>query len=72
MELVADADRALGDLDQTPQIHRRGEDDDPVLADGDVIAIESVVKQGFSWRDLFPVVAAVASVTLAVERLSNN
>lgn len=47
-------------------------DSDPVLAEGDMITSETVLKRGLSWRDIFPVVAAVASVALAVERISSN
>jgi SLBB domain len=39
---------------------------------GDVLEVQSVIKQGFSWRDLFSVIAALASVSLAVERLSSR
>ena len=45
-------------------------DEDPVLQEGDVLAVEILVEQRFSWRDVFPIVAAVASVALAVERVS--
>ena len=45
--------------------------EDPVLQEGDVLTVETIVRQRFSWRDLFPVIAAVASVALAVERVSN-
>ncbi len=45
---------------------------DPVLAEGDMITSDTVLKRGLSWRDVFPVVAAVASVALAVERISTN
>ena len=44
--------------------------EDPVLIEGDMITSETVLKRGVTWRDLFPVVAAVASVALAVERIS--
>ncbi|MCB0720455.1 MAG: SLBB domain-containing protein [Bacteroidetes bacterium] len=45
---------------------------DPVLEMGDVLTVETVERRGFSWRDVFPVVAAVASVALAAERLAGN
>lgn len=45
---------------------------DPVLEAGDVLTVDTVQRAGLSWRDVFPVVAAVASVTLAVERLVSN
>ena len=45
-------------------------DEDPVLQEGDVLTVETVVTRRFSWRDVFPIVAAVASVALAVERIT--
>lgn len=45
--------------------------DDPGIQEGDVLTVETVEKPGLSWRDIFPVVAAVASVALAVDRLAN-
>lgn len=45
-------------------------DEDPVVREGDVMTVEVVVRQRFSLRDVFPVVAALASATLAIERLS--
>lgn len=44
---------------------------DPEIAAGDIVLVESVVRQGVTWRDIFPIVGAVASVTLIVERLLN-
>ncbi len=44
---------------------------DPELQQGDVLTVESTIRQRFSWRDAFPIVAAVASVALAVERISS-
>jgi NADH:ubiquinone oxidoreductase subunit F (NADH-binding) len=41
------------------------------IMEGDVLAVESVVRQGFSFRDMFSVIAAFASVALAIERLTN-
>lgn len=46
-------------------------DDDPEILAGDLLTVETVERAGLSWRDVFPVVAAVASVALAVERLAN-
>ncbi len=43
---------------------------DPVLEMGDVLTVDTVERRGFSWRDVFPIVAAVASVALAVERVA--
>jgi protein involved in polysaccharide export with SLBB domain len=43
-------------------------DQDPVLQVGDVLTVETVTRQGFSWRDAFPIIGAVASIALIVER----
>ena len=45
---------------------------DAELVAGDVLTVESTIKRRFSWRDVFPIVAAVASVTLALERVSSK
>ncbi len=45
-------------------------EDDPVLQEGDVLTVETVTRQGVSWRDLFPVIGAAASMALIVERLT--
>ena len=44
--------------------------DDPLLLDGDVITVETVVRQRFSWRDAFPIIAAIGTVAIALERLA--
>lgn len=44
--------------------------EDPVLQEGDVLTVETVLRQGFSWRDIFPVVGAAASMALIIERLT--
>lgn len=41
------------------------------IMEGDVLGVEAVTKTGFSWRDLFSVVTAFASVALAVERITS-
>jgi len=46
--------------------------EDPVLQSGDVLSVESVLRKGITWRDVFPVVAAVASVALAIERITEK
>lgn len=46
--------------------------EDPVLADGDVLTMEAVVKQGFRWRDLFPIVSMVGTMVLIADRVGNN
>ncbi len=47
-------------------------DADPVLQSGDVLSAESVVRQTFSVRDLFPIVSAAAALALLIERISAN
>ena len=42
-----------------------------LVQDGDVLTVEMVLRQGFSWRDMIPVVAAIGTIALALERLSN-
>ena len=44
--------------------------EDPILEEGDVMTVEVLVRQRFSLRDVFPIVAAIGSVALAIERLS--
>jgi len=41
------------------------------LQSGDIIVVEAVDRRTISWRDIFPIVGAVASVAVAIERLSN-
>jgi hypothetical protein len=45
-------------------------DADPVLQSGDVLSAESVVRQTFSIRDLFPIISAVATLALLIDRAS--
>jgi hypothetical protein len=40
------------------------------IMEGDVLGVEATLKQGLSWRDLFSVVTAFASVALAVDRIT--
>lgn len=42
---------------------------DPELRAGDILVVETLVRQRLSWRDVFPIVGAAASVTLIIERL---
>ena len=44
--------------------------EDPVISHGDVLSFESVVEQGFRWRDLFPVVSMVGTLVLIVDSVS--
>jgi hypothetical protein len=41
------------------------------LKTGDVLMVDILVRQRFSLRDVFPVVAAIGTVALAIERISN-
>lgn len=43
---------------------------DPVLEPGDVLTVETVVRQGFGWRDLATIVGSGASLALILERLT--
>jgi len=45
-------------------------DQDPELVDGDVLTVETKLKQKFSLRDLFPIVAAIGTVALAIDRIT--
>lgn len=45
---------------------------DPPLVDGDVVTVETVVRRRFSWRDVFPIVAAVGTVAIAIERIASS
>lgn len=48
------------------------DDRNPVLQDGDVLAVESVVKQGVSWRDIFPVISSAFTLILIIDRIGTN
>jgi hypothetical protein len=45
---------------------------DPTLVDGDIVTVETIVHRRFSWRDAFPVVAAIGTVAIAIERILNT
>ena len=45
-------------------------DADPILQSGDVLSAESVIRQTFSFRDLFPIISAAATFALLIDRLS--
>jgi len=47
-------------------------DEDPILLDGDVITMEAVFRQGFRWRDLFPIVSMVGTIVLILDRVSTT
>jgi len=47
-------------------------DEDPVLVGNDVLTIETKLQQKISWRDVFPIVAALGTVALAIERISSR
>lgn len=46
------------------------ENEDPVLQAGDVLTVETVVRQGFGWRDLATIVGSGASLALIIERIT--
>ena len=41
------------------------------LHSGDIIVVEAVDRARLSWRDIFPIVGSIASVAVAIERLTN-
>lgn len=41
-----------------------------VLQGGDILSVETVTRTTFSWRDIFPIVGAIGSVVLIVDRLA--
>lgn len=44
--------------------------EDPALLQADVVTVETTVRQRFIWRDVFPIIAAVGTVAIAIERLA--
>jgi len=44
--------------------------EDPILEEGDVVTVETVVRRRFGWRDVFPIIAAVGTVAIAIERVA--
>lgn len=47
------------------------EDENPVLSDGDVLTFEATIRQGFQWRDIFPIVSMVGTVVLILDRVNS-
>lgn len=47
------------------------EDEDPTLSDGDVLTFEATLRQGFQWRDLFPIVSMVGTIVLIFDRVNS-
>ncbi|GIV60646.1 SLBB domain-containing protein [Rhodocaloribacter litoris] len=45
-------------------------DENPVLQEGDVLVMETILKPKIIWKDVFPIVAALGTVALAIERIS--
>ena len=45
-------------------------DEDPTLMEGDVLTFEATIRQGFQWRDLFPVVSMVGTIVLILDRIN--
>jgi len=46
-------------------------ENDPELQDDDVLSFATVVRSGFSWRDIFPIVSMAATLTLLYDRAAN-
>jgi hypothetical protein len=44
--------------------------EDPVLQADDVLSYEAVLKQGFQWRDIFPLVSMVGTIVLILDRVT--
>jgi|FLOH01.1.fsa_nt_gi hypothetical protein len=44
--------------------------EDPVLQADDVLSYEAVLKQGFQWRDVFPIVSMVGTIVLIADRIT--
>lgn len=42
---------------------------DLMLQDADVVTVETVGRQRFSWRDVFPIVSAVGTIAIVIERI---
>ncbi len=40
--------------------------EDPVLMEGDVLAVDTVTRVRFNWRDVFPVISSISSVAVAI------
>ena len=40
----------------------------PVLADGNVLTFEATIRQGFRFRDIFPIVSMVGTIVLILDR----
>lgn len=43
---------------------------DPIVEQGDFLSFEAVVRRGISWRDIFPIVSMVGTLTIMVDRLA--
>ncbi len=46
--------------------------EDPILADGDVLTFEATIRQGFRWRDLFPIVSMVGTIVLILDNIASS
>ena len=42
-----------------------------VLQEGDVLMVETYIDEGFRWTDVFPLLSALATVALIIERLAS-
>lgn len=47
-------------------------ENDIQLVSGDVLTVEVLVRERFTWRDFIPIVAAIGTLALAVERFSSG
>ena len=45
--------------------------EDLALQSGDVLLVDVTVRRRFSWRDIAPIVAAVGTIALAIDRFQN-
>jgi hypothetical protein len=43
-----------------------------VMFEGDILSVETVTRTAFSWRDVFPIVGAIGTAALAIERISSS
>lgn len=47
-------------------------EEDPVIQNGDVLTFEATIRQGFRWRDLFPIVSMVGTLVLIIDRVAGE
>jgi len=44
---------------------------DPVVQEDDLLSLEAEVRQGFRWRDIFPVISMTGTIVLILDRISS-